>query len=122
MQAIIDSGDPVNHIFAAQNHLPLHVLEVQGDTVVPNNATERLIAAGGLEKPRLISPNPNPVGAGSGAYTLFSQGSHGTLFDPTASLAATVEMQTEVVKFAVSAVDPDGPYVFLTDTAVLDLN
>jgi hypothetical protein len=64
------------------------------------------------------------VGAGSGAYTLFAEGSHGTLFDPTASLGATIEMQTEVVKFAASAVAPGGPFVFLGDgdPTVLDLD
>ena len=31
-------------------------------------------------------------------------GSHGSLFDPTASPAATVEMQTQAVKFAASAI------------------
>jgi hypothetical protein len=122
LQAIADSGDPINHIFAAQAHLPLHLLEVQGDTVVPNSATERLIAAGGLRK--LTTLGPNPVGPGSGAYTLFAEGSHGTLFDPTASLGATIEMQTEVVKFAASAVAPAGPFVFLGDgdPTVLDLD
>ncbi len=55
------------------------------DTVVPNNSTDRLIAAGGLRKLKTLGPNA--VGAGTGAYTFFTKGSHGTLFDPTASLA-----------------------------------
>ena len=46
-------------------------------------------------------------------------GSHGSLFDPTASLAATVEMQTQAVKFAASAVAPGGPFVFITNPAVV---
>ena len=44
------------------------------------------------------------------------------MFDPTASLAATVEMQTQAVLFAATAVQPGGPFVFLTDPTVLDLN
>ena len=62
--------------------------------VVPNNATDRLIVAGGLTK---YSSGTHAVGPGTGAYVTFTQGSHGTLFDPTASPAATVEMQGEAI-------------------------
>jgi hypothetical protein len=120
LQGIIDSSDPINHINAAQAHLPLHLMEVKGDTVVPNSATDRLILAGGLQKLKTVGPNA--VAAGTGAYTFFTSGSHGTLFDPTASLAATIEMQTEVVKFIATAPAPGGPFVFITDPTVLDLN
>jgi hypothetical protein len=119
-QAVIDSGDPINHIFDAQAAHPLHLIKVLNDAVVPNSATDRLILQGGLTK--LTTLGPNPVGAGTGAYTFFSQGSHGSLFDPTTSLAATVEMQKETVLFAASANSPGGPFVVLTDPTVLDLN
>jgi hypothetical protein len=46
-------------------------------------------------------------------------GSHSSLFDPTSSPAATVEMQTQAVKFAASAVQPGGPFVVITNTAVV---
>jgi hypothetical protein len=60
------------------------------------------------------------VGPGTGAYVTFTQGSHGTLFDPTASRAATVEMQTQAVLFAYSATQPGGPYVVVSDTTVIE--
>jgi hypothetical protein len=120
VQAAIDAGDPINHIKDAQNLHPLHLIKVLNDTVVPNNSTDRLIVAGGLTKLKTIGPNA--VGPGTGAYVFFSKGSHGSLFDPTASLAATVEMQRETVIFANSAVQPGGPFVVLTDPTVLDLN
>jgi hypothetical protein len=119
-QAVVDSGDPINHIKDAVTLLPVHLIKVLNDTVVPNSATDRLIAAGPLAKLKTIGPNA--VSAGNGGYTFFSKGSHGSLFDPTASLAATVEMQRQAVLFGASAVQPGGPFVVLTDPTVLDLN
>lgn len=119
-QAVVDSGDPINHIKATVAAVPVHLIKVLNDNVVPNSATDRLIAAGPLAKIKTIGPNA--VGPGSGGYTFFSQGSHGSLFDPTASLAATVEMQRQSVLFGASAVQPGGPFVVLTNPAVLDLN
>jgi hypothetical protein len=120
LQTAVDSSDPINYIAGAQENVPLHLMEVTGDTVVPNSATDRLIVAGGLEK--LTALGPNPVAEGSGGYTLFTAGSHGTLFDPTASLAATTEMQKQAVKFAATAVALGGPFVVIEDVTVLDLD
>jgi len=119
-QAVVDSGDPINHIEDAVATVPIHLIKVLNDTVVPNSATDRLIAAGPLRKLKTLGPNA--VGPGNGGYTFFSKGSHGSLFDPTASLAATVEMQRQTVLFGASAVQPGGPFVVLTDPTVLDLN
>jgi len=120
VQTIIDAGDPINHIADTQEQTPTHLLKVLNDTVVPNNSTDRLIAAGPFRKLKTIGPNA--VGKNAGAYTFFSKGSHGSMFDPTASLAATVEMQKQAILFAASAVAPGGPFVYLTDPTVLDLN
>ncbi|MBK7904017.1 MAG: hypothetical protein IPJ97_14545 [Proteobacteria bacterium] len=125
---MVDSGDPINHINDATAKHPVHLIKVLDDSVVPNSSTDRLIAAGGMRK--LVDLGPNPVGANDGVnddadgagYTFFSQGSHGSLFDPTASLAATVEMQKQTIKFAASANAPGGPFVILEDPTVLDLN
>jgi pimeloyl-ACP methyl ester carboxylesterase len=116
-QAIIDSGDPINYIRTAQTAHPLVLFKILGDTVVPNNATDRLILAGGLTK---YSSGTHAVGAGTGAYVTFTQGSHGTLFDPTASPAATAEMQGETVMFTASSVAPGGPFLTITNTAVIE--
>jgi hypothetical protein len=119
-QAVVDSGDPINHIKDAVDIHPVHLIKVLNDTVVPNSATDRLIAAGPFAKLKTIGPNA--VSAGNGGYTFFSQGSHGSLFDPTANLAATVEMQRQSVLFGATAVQPGGPFVVITDPTVLDLN
>jgi hypothetical protein len=47
-------------------------------------------------------------------------GDHGSLMDPTASRAATIEMQTQAVKFAASATQPGGPFVVITNPAVVE--
>jgi dienelactone hydrolase len=120
LQTAVDSGDPINHIAGAQADLPLHLMEITGDTVVPNSATDRLIVAGGLDK--LTAVGPNPVAAGSGGYTLFTAGSHGTLFDPSASFDATAEMQAQVVKFVATVPAPGGPFVVISNVNVLDLD
>ena len=127
-QAVIDSGDPINHIADATATHPVHLIKVLDDTVVPNSATDRLITVGGFRK--LVDLGPNPVGANDGVnddmdgagYVFFSQGAHGSMFDPTASPAATVEMQKQAIKFAASADTPGGPFVILEDATVLDLD
>jgi hypothetical protein len=116
-QTVADSGDPINHICQCVQLRPLHMIKVIGDTVIPNSATDRLITAGNLTK--LSTLGPNAVGPGQGAYVAFTQGSHASLFDPTASLAATVEMQRQSVLFAASAVQPGGPFVVITDPTVI---
>lgn len=96
-QAAVDAGDPINHIgFAAANHAPILLHKVLNDQVVPNNATDRLIAAGGLLKANAAGLWP------AGSYVTFTQGTHGSLLDPTAAPAVTVEMQREFVGFALS--------------------
>jgi hypothetical protein len=99
---------------------PVHLIKVLNDAVVPNNSTDRLIAAGGLNKLKTLGPNA--VGPGNGGYAFFKLGAHGSMFDPTSSLAATIEMQSQAIKFAATAVQPGGPFVVLTDPTVLDLN
>jgi hypothetical protein len=119
-QAAVDSGDPINHIKDAVTMHPTHLIKVVNDAVVPNNSTDRLIAAGGLRKLKTLGPNA--VGPGNGGYAFFTQGAHGSMFSPTPSLAATIEMQSQAIKFAATAVAPGGPFVYLTDPTVLDLN
>ncbi len=117
-QTVIDPGDPINHICACSAQQPVHLIQVVGDTVVPNNSTQRLVTAGNLRQ--ITTPGPNPVGPTEGVWVNFTEGSHGSLFDPTASPAATVEMQKQTVGFAASAVLPGGPFVVVEDTSVVE--
>jgi len=120
VQAVLDAGDPYNHIKSAAEMHPLLLFSVANDQTIPNSATNALIAAAGLKKAKAIGPNP--VGPGSGAYTLFTKGDHGTLLNPAASAAATTEMQKQAVLFGATAAQPGGPFVVITDPTVLDLN
>ena len=118
LQTAADYGDPINHIFDAQAVVPLLLQRVNGDAVVPNSATNRLIAEGALKK--ITALGPTAVGKGTGGYIAMTAGDHGSLINPTASLAAFVEMQTQAVKFAASAVQPGGPFAVITNPAVVE--
>lgn len=98
VQNVVEAGDPINYMAAAAAARPILLHQVTGDTVVPNSATQRLIDVAAL--PRIGTPGPNPV---SRAWVNFTAGAHASLLDPTASLAATVEMQTQAVTFAVTS-------------------
>lgn len=117
-QTAIDSGDPINYSFiTANNKILLH--EVIGDQVIPNgvagaplSGTEPLIRVYGLETITQSLP-PNLLGV-RGAVR-FIAGSHGSLLDPSASAAATQEMQRQAASFFVS----NGTAIQVTDTSVI---
>jgi hypothetical protein len=119
-QTALDAADPINFIALATTSHPIHVIQVVGsatppspsaciaqptpagcpDQVVPNSATQRLILAGGLTQ---VHP---PGAAGTTAlhvYVNFTAGAHGSILDPTSSPAATTEMQTEAIAFALTS-------------------
>ena len=108
-----------------QPGLGIHMIEVLGDQVVPNNvpagpmtaSNDRVTIAGplsgtdplymqmgldvidnvdpGVTQTQILSLEPGGVGA----VVRFAAGDHGSILDPTASLAATTEMQTEMAQF-----------------------
>ena len=91
---------PINHVAAAFAARPILVTQVCNDTVVPNTATQRLINAAPFIK--ASAAGPHAVAAGSGRWVHFLSGSHGSLLDPTASLAVTTEMQTHAASLVAS--------------------
>jgi hypothetical protein len=121
-QTAVDAGDPINYIASATAARPLLMLQVVGggalpsggtsasDQVVVNSATQRLIAAAGVT--RISTPGLNPVSRG---YVNFLFGNHGSIIDPTESLATTVEMQTESISFA----NTSGAAVLIGNTGVV---
>jgi dienelactone hydrolase len=92
-QAAIDSSDPLNHVALAVKNKPVLMHKVLGDSVIPNSATDRLIAAGGLNKANAAGLWP------AGSYVTFTMGTHGSLLAPGTTPAVTVEMQREIVAF-----------------------
>jgi hypothetical protein len=117
IQTIADPGDPVNHTCDCAGNKPFHLIKVVADTVVPNSSTDTLIRAGNLRK---VTSGTTAVAPGKGVYVSFIQGSHGSLFDPTASAAATAEMQRQSILFAASAIAPGGPFLTITNPAVVE--
>lgn len=126
-QQLVDSGDPINYAEAASAAHPIHMIEVNGDLVVPNaalagpaSATEDKVTISGFLS------GTNPLAAAMGLHgdapitvpvatlTLllgpaarsnvveFAEGDHGSILDPTTSPAATQEMQREAANFLAS--------------------
>ncbi len=121
-QTVIDSGDSINFGALAASKHPIHMIEVVGDgtetfradTVVPNNVvgaplagTEALARVMGLVD---VTADTN----GSGIVK-FTAGNHASLLLPTASLDATVEMQTQLATFAATS----GTLIKITNPAVI---
>jgi pimeloyl-ACP methyl ester carboxylesterase len=134
-QTVVDSGDPVNYIAAAASQHPIHLLQIVGsalsppDQVVPNSATQRLIDAAALSRIRPPStPGPVTNAGGFRSNVNFIVGDHGSIIDPTASLAVTTQMQAEAITFAGAPVPPIPQLSFTglaatpPGTAVLVLN
>lgn len=133
-QTVIDSADPVNiAAFAGSKAILLHEVVGGGaltgggtslpDQVIPNtvpgaplSGTEPLIRAFGL-----TTVTGSTAGAPLRGAVRFIQGGHGSLLQPSAAtpegLAATVEMQTQMVSFLLSggqAVQVANPSVIRT--------
>ena len=90
------------------------VFKVVGDGVVPNSATDRLIIGRWPDEVQLRHATRSRPAAG--AYVTFTQGSHGTLFDPTASLAATHRNAERGRPVHGDVGGPGGPFLTITDT------
>lgn len=131
-QHMIDPVDPINFAVAANTNHRIHLIEVIGDTVVPNAApatgttaanhfnliegrlsgTDALIERMGLPIVGPITPPAecanNTDGAGLDVAVQFQIGTHGSLLTPagpggaTQFLAVTTEMQRETATFLAS--------------------
>ena len=105
LQSLVDSGDPISHAARAAGNAAIHFLQVDGDLVVPNSASNRLAAE--MKKSGLadfaFSPTPIVDPAGHKARVCFTTGaSHGSQLDPgTTPESATVtgEMQGQQAVF-----------------------
>ena len=110
VQNIVDAGDPLNYVAATVQQRSVYFQQMVGgggnpaalpDQVIPNSATQRLIAAigaSGQAFPRVVAGAP----VNGDGYVNFEVGDHGSLLSPASSGPATVEMQTEAVTFTAS--------------------
>jgi pimeloyl-ACP methyl ester carboxylesterase len=101
LQTVIDPVDPVNYAAAAAAAHPLHVIEVLGDTAVPNAPTDYIAQLWGLPTIRTTTTATPP--ATVSGIVRFRAGAHSSLFNPVPSAAATTEMQQQTVVFAASS-------------------
>ena len=92
----------------------MHLMEVVGDTVVPNNvATAPLSGTDPLA--RMLGLTQVDSTTSGSACVKFSAGDHGSILSPTASLETTVEMQTQTATFAAT----QGTVLPITDATVI---
>ena len=125
-QTLVDSGDPINYAATARSKHPIHMIEVVGggsslpDQVVPNNALEgtlvsipgylsgtdplyRIMGLNVIDNLNVpVATTDLKTGANLGYVVRFTAGDHGSILSPTASPAATQEMQRETVNFLAS--------------------
>ncbi len=140
-QNLIDGGDPISYGLAwgKSRSIPIHMIKVDGDLVAPNSSTDRLQFAMGLPQVPVAQPPvfPYPVLVGSqdpvqgtggvnGGLVFYIEGAHGSFISPEASPAATVEMQTQQVVFAVGnpldMIPGNGQVILISDPSVVDVD
>lgn len=136
-QTVTDSGDPNNYAQRlATAETPTYIIEVVGDgvdnlpdQVIPNGYASPLAALGAGKMPLAgTEPLAGLLGAvsvpdtaggialnGNNAITRYTAGSHSSILSPSASAAATTEMQKQTLSFFVSK----GTALQITDTSVI---
>ncbi|MEQ9567530.1 MAG: hypothetical protein RLN85_17260, partial [Pseudomonadales bacterium] len=116
-QTIVDPVDPNNYAAGASSVSPTFVVQVNDDTVIPNQSSFAGLAFGGTQPlAGLLGVSQLSFGdapASSGLVKL-TQGCHGSLLSPAASAAATAEMQKEIATFVASDL------IVLTDASVVE--
>lgn len=117
-QTVVDSADPINWGANAAQTNSVLLQQVAGDTVVPNavagaplSGTEPLIRIMGLDA--ITGTTQDPMGIRGAVRMLV--GGHGSLLDPSASPAATAEMQGQ----AASMVATGGTTVVIGDPSLI---
>ncbi|MEQ9022710.1 MAG: hypothetical protein RLN82_08135, partial [Pseudomonadales bacterium] len=116
-QTIVDPVDPNNYAAGASSVSPTFVVQVNDDTVIPNQSSFAGLAFGGTQPlAGLLGVSQLSFGdaPASSGLVKFTQGSHGSLLSPAASAAATAEMQKEIATFVASDL------IVLTDASVVE--
>lgn len=115
-QTLVDSGDPINHAptIAENSPVRLHLIEVIDDAVIPNFVPTAPLS-GTRPLARVLNVLQTDTSTTENALVRFSEGDHGSILGSPASLAATVEMQTQVALFALT----QGAQLTITNTEVI---
>lgn len=124
-QTVIDAGDPTNYGTLLGSNTPVHMLTVVGDggevnlpdqvnpvmTSLPLSGQNPLAAIIGLDQVSTTVMGETPVSG----QVRFTEGAHASSLSPTASPAATVEMQRQVAGYIAS----DARVLPITNTDVI---
>ena len=120
VQHVLNEADPIGYgRSAAAGPVPILYMMPNGDTTVPNAANERLAEV--LDLPQITTPGVNLASRG---YTRLTEGNHSSFLAPIASVAATIEMQTQMAVF-IGGVPPglpgDGQVILISDPSVVEV-
>ena len=116
-QTIVEGADPNNFAAGAAAATPTYMSLVIGDQVIPNQSEFGGLAFGGGEPlirllgltQQSFADTPSDSG-----FVRFSEGSHGSLLDPTDGVVVTQEMQAQIATFIA------GGGVDVTDAGVVE--
>ncbi len=119
-QEIVDAAEPANYAAAAAANHHIHLISVIGDETVPNSSTENLAQLMGATSISITSPNiaaRNIAGseAGNARIVRFTEGGHSSPLSPAASLAAFLEIQSQLAVFQATS----GTVIQITDPSVI---
>ena len=114
LQTVIDPVDPTNYATTAAATHPLHVIEVLGDTTVPNVPTDYIATLWGLPSVHATVAVAPP--ATTSGIVRFKNAGHSSLFNPAINPAVTTEMQRETVAYAASR----GSAIQITNASVVN--
>lgn len=114
-QTVVDSGDAINFGAMAAQNVPIHMIEVIGDTTVKNNVPgSPLVGTDALA--RVMGLPQASQDTTESAIVKFTAGNHVSLLSPEASLPATLEMQAQTAAFAAS----NGALIRITNGNVVE--
>lgn len=99
-QTLLDPADGLNFALATATTHPLLMVELLGDTVIPNGPTERLahlVAADPVSETRVAQPGETLT-----AIVRLTKGGHSSAVEPGINPAVTAEIQNQAAVFALS--------------------
>jgi pimeloyl-ACP methyl ester carboxylesterase len=113
LQTVIDPVDPINYAADAAASHALHVIEILGDTAVPNGPTDYLATL--WELPSVHATVAVTLPATTSGIVRFTAGGHSSLFNPAIDASVTTEMQRQTVTYAASS----GSVIQITNAGVV---
>ena len=121
-QTVTDSADPINFGAQAAALHQIHMIEVVGDEaagIPPDqtvlNTVDGAPFSGSTPLARVMGLPQVSASTIPSGIVRFTAGDHSSFLDPTTSLAATVEMQTQTATFAASG----GTLIQILDSSVI---